>query len=57
MLDGIEWSALRSNRFTLAQNDSGVHLIEGREGSRASLDIVVKTKVLTVGNEQRSSGP
>jgi hypothetical protein len=44
-LDGGEWPALRSGRFTSREREPGTHWIGGWVGPRAVLDAVVKRKV------------
>jgi hypothetical protein len=44
-LDGGEWSASRSGRFTPRIRTSGTHWIGGWVGLIAGLDAVVKTKI------------
>jgi hypothetical protein len=44
-LDGGEWSASRSGRFTPRERDPGTHWIGGWVGSRAVLEAVVKRKI------------
>jgi hypothetical protein len=44
-LDGGEWSASRSCRFTPRERDSGTYWIGGWMGPRAGLDAVVKRKI------------
>jgi hypothetical protein len=43
-LDGGEWSASRSGRFTPREGTPGTHWIEGWVSPRAVLDAVVKRK-------------
>jgi len=43
-LDGIEWSASRSGRFTPGEKATGTDWIGGWVGSRFGLDVVVKRK-------------
>jgi hypothetical protein len=43
-LDGSEWSALRSGRFTHREAAPGTHWIGYWVGPRAVLDVVVKRK-------------
>jgi hypothetical protein len=44
-LDGGEWSASRSDRFTPRERAPGTHWIGGWVGPRAVLDTVVKRKI------------
>jgi hypothetical protein len=44
-LDGGEWSASRSGRFTPREKASGTHWLGGWVGPRVVLDTVVKTKI------------
>jgi hypothetical protein len=44
-LDGGEWPALRSGRFTPRERAPGTHWIGGWVGTRAVLDAVVKRKI------------
>jgi hypothetical protein len=44
-LDGGEWSAARSDVFTLGQWATGTHCIEGWMGTTAGLDAVEKWEV------------
>jgi hypothetical protein len=53
-LDGGEWSASRSGRFTPRERDPGTHWIGGWVGPRAVLDAVVKRKILS---SRRESNP
>jgi hypothetical protein len=41
-LDGGEWSASRSGRFTPREGASGTHWIGGWVGPRAILDVVMR---------------
>jgi len=43
-LDGGEWSASRSSRFTPRERAPGTHWIGGWVGYRAGLDAMVKRK-------------
>jgi hypothetical protein len=43
-LDGDEWSASRSGRFTPKERSPGIHWIGGWAGPRAGLDAVAKRK-------------
>jgi hypothetical protein len=45
VLDGGEWSASRSSRFTSKERAPGTHWIGGWVGPRAVLDAVVKRKI------------
>jgi hypothetical protein len=44
-LDGGEWSASRSGRFTPRERAPGIHWIGGWVGPRTILDTVVKRKI------------
>jgi hypothetical protein len=44
-LDGSEWSASRTGRFTPRERAPGAHSIGGWVGPRAVLDAVVKRKI------------
>jgi hypothetical protein len=44
-LDGDEWSASRTGRFTPGERAPGTHWIGGWVGPRAILDAVVKRKI------------
>jgi hypothetical protein len=44
-LDGGEWSASRTGRFTPRERAPGTHWIGGRVGPRAVLDAVVNRKI------------
>jgi len=44
-LDGGEWSASRSGRFTLRERAPGTHRIWGWVGPSAVLEAVVKRKI------------
>jgi hypothetical protein len=46
VLDGGEWSASRSGRFTLRERALGTHWIGGWVGPRAVLDAMVKRNVI-----------
>jgi hypothetical protein len=54
-LDGGEWSASRPGRFTPRERAPGTHWIGGRVGPRAVLDAVVKRKIPTHGEIQKST--
>jgi hypothetical protein len=53
-LDGGEWSASRSRRFTLGEGTPGTHWIEGWVGPRACLD-AVKSLASRYGDSPTSS--
>jgi hypothetical protein len=53
-LDGGEWSALRSGRFTPKERAPSIRWIGGWVGSRAALDAVVKRKIPS---HRRESNP
>jgi hypothetical protein len=44
-LDGGEWSASLTGRFTSRERAPGTHWIEGWVGPRAGLEVVVKRKI------------
>jgi len=44
-LDGGEWSASRTSRFTPRETAPGTHWIRGWVGTGAILDAVVKRKI------------
>jgi hypothetical protein len=44
-LDGSEWSASRTGRFTAKERAPGTHWIGGWVGPRAVLDAIVKRKI------------
>jgi hypothetical protein len=44
-LDGGEWSASRTGRFTPRERAPGTHWVGGWVGTRAVLDAVVKRKI------------
>jgi len=44
-IDGGEWTASRSSRFTTRERAPGTHWIRGWVGPRACLDAVVKRKI------------
>jgi hypothetical protein len=46
-IDGGEWSASRPGRFTHRERAPGTHWIGGWVGPRATLDAVVKRKILS----------
>jgi hypothetical protein len=53
-LDGGEWSASRTGRFTPRERAPGTHWIGGWVGLRAILDAVVKRKI---SSPRRKSNP
>jgi hypothetical protein len=53
-LDGREWSASRSGRFTPRERVPGTHWIRGWVGPRAVLDAVVKRKIPSTRRPARS---
>jgi hypothetical protein len=53
-LDGGEWSASRTGRFTSTERAPGTHWIGGWVGSRAVLDAVMKGKIP---NPRREKNP
>jgi hypothetical protein len=46
-LDGGEWSGSCPSHFTLRERAPGTHWIGGLVGPRASLDVVMKRKILS----------
>jgi hypothetical protein len=56
-LDGGEWSASRSGRFTLRERAPGTHWIGGWVGPRAVLDAVVKRKIPSPRRESNPRTP
>jgi hypothetical protein len=57
-LDGGEWSASLSGRFTPGDRDPGTYCIGGWMGPRSSLNAMEDTKLLPMpGIEPRSSKP
>jgi hypothetical protein len=56
-LDGGEWSASQTGRFTPRERDPGTHWIGGSVGSRAGLDAVVKGKVPSHHRQSKSDNP
>jgi hypothetical protein len=45
-LDGGEWSGSRPGRFTPGEETPSTHWIGGWVGTRAGLDVMVKTKIM-----------
>jgi len=56
-LDGGEWSASRSDRFTHRERASGTHWIGGWVGSRAGLDMASKIKIPSPRRESKPDHP
>jgi hypothetical protein len=56
-LDGGEWLASRTSRFTPAERVPGTHWIGGWVGSWSGLDAVEKTKICTAGNQTPAFQP
>jgi hypothetical protein len=56
-LDGGEWSASRTGRFTPKERTPGTYWIGGWEGSRAVLDAVVKRKIPSLRRESNPRTP
>jgi hypothetical protein len=56
-LDGGEWSASRTSRFTPREIAPGTHCIGGWEGLRAVLDAVVKRKIPSPRRESNTRTP
>jgi hypothetical protein len=56
-LDGVEWSASRTGRFTPRERAPGTHWIGGWVGPRAVLDTVVKREIPSPQRESNSDHP
>jgi hypothetical protein len=56
-LDGGEWSASRSGRFTPRERTHCTHCIGGWVGPRAGLDMVSKRKIPSPRRESNSDHP
>jgi hypothetical protein len=57
-LDGCEWSASRSSRFTLGEGASGTHCIGGWVDPRAGLDSVEwRNSLVRAGNRTLAVQP
>jgi hypothetical protein len=56
-LDGGEWSASRSSRFTPREKAAGTHWIGGWVGPRAVLDALVKRKIPSPRRESNRRTP
>jgi hypothetical protein len=56
-LDGGEWSASRSGRFTPREIAPGIHWIGGWVGPRAILEDVVKRKIPSPRRESKTRTP
>jgi len=54
-LNGGEWSALRTGRFTLIERAPGTHWVGDWVGPRAVLDAVVKRKIPSPRRESKVS--